>query len=126
MTVMGVLLAMRHSTVYSVRDGGEIVGTFALSTHRPWSIDASFFTPGKRPVYLTSMAVAPDRQRQGLGSFCISEATRLVREWPGDAIRLDAWDADAGAGEFYRKCGLREVGRNTYKGAKLIYFELLV
>jgi hypothetical protein len=44
--------------------------------------------------------------------------------WPADAIRLDAWDAQAGAGEFYRKCGYREVGRAAYRKTRLIYFEL--
>ena len=30
---------------------------------------------------------------------------RIARQWPGDAIWLNAWDAEAVAGEFYRKCG---------------------
>ena len=45
---------------------------------------------------------------------------------PSDAIRLDAFDADAGAGEFYSKCGFREVGRASYRSVPLIYFEMLV
>ena len=130
MTVMGMLLTMRQSSVFAARDGAakdaKIVGTFALSTRKPRSIDASYFTPCERPVYLTAMAVHPEQQRQGVGSFCIAQARRLVHEWPGDAIRLDAWDAPAGAGEFYSKCGLREVGRNIYRGARLIYFETSV
>jgi len=49
-----------------------------------------------------------------------------VREWPGDAIRLDAYDADAGAGGFYSNCGFREVGRVNYRGTPLVYYELLL
>jgi hypothetical protein len=49
-----------------------------------------------------------------------------VKQTPGDAIRLDAYDAEAGAGEFYRKYGFREVGRASYRNVPLIYFERLL
>jgi len=72
------------------------------------------------------MAVGPDDQGKGLGKLCIEEACRVARKWPSDALRLDAWDAEAGAGPFYQKCGFREVGRATYRNAPLIYFEMLL
>ena len=50
----------------------------------------------------------------------------VARAWPADAIRLDAYDADAGTGEFYRKCGFRECGRRVYRGTPLIYYELVL
>jgi hypothetical protein len=50
----------------------------------------------------------------------------VARAWPSQAIRLDAYDATAGAGRFYLKCGFREVGRVTYRKVPLIYFELLL
>ena len=71
------------------------------------------------------MAVRPDLQHKGVGRLCVDEALRIVREWPADALLLDAYDADAGAGEFYAKCGFREVGRTSYRSVPLIYYELL-
>jgi GNAT superfamily N-acetyltransferase len=65
-------------------------------------------------------------QRQGVGRRLLEEAKIVAAAWPCDAIRLDAYDAAAGAGPFYAKCGFREVGRMTYRGVPLIYFELLV
>jgi GNAT superfamily N-acetyltransferase len=56
----------------------------------------------------------------------MEEAKAVARAWPADAIRLDAYDHEAGAGEFYRKCGFKEVGRVTYRGVPLVYFELLL
>jgi hypothetical protein len=50
----------------------------------------------------------------------------MAAQWPADAIRLDAFDAEAGAGGFYSKCGFREVGRVSYRNVPLIYFEMLV
>jgi GNAT superfamily N-acetyltransferase len=122
----GVLLAMRHSHVLVARKGGVIVGTLCLPTKKPWAIDVSYFTVAKKALYLISMAVLPSMQRQGVGRALLAEAVRVARGWPADAIRLDAFDAEAGAGAFYARCGFREVGRVVYRKAPLIYFEALL
>jgi len=122
----GALFGMRHSRVVVARKGKSIVGTLHLPTKKPWAIDVSYFTPVKKALYLTNMAVIPAMQRQGIGRKLLEEAVKQVRAWPADAIRLDAFDADAGAGAFYAKCGFREVGRVTYRKAPLIYFELVL
>jgi GNAT superfamily N-acetyltransferase len=121
----GVLFGMRHSRVLVARRGQNIVGTLHLPTRKPWAIDVSYFAPVKKAIYLTSMAVVPEMQRQGIGRLLIAEAVKQVRAWPANAIRLDAFDAQAGAGGFYAKCGFREVGRVVYRKAPLIYFEML-
>jgi hypothetical protein len=51
---------------------------------------------------------------------------RLAKEWSGDVIRLDAYDVAAGAGEFYRKCAFRRIGRASYRGVPLVYYEMLL
>lgn len=122
----GVLHAMRTSQVFVARDDAELVGTLRLTTTKPWAIDIKYFAQAGRPLYLLSMAVAPSRQRQGVGRRCLEEAKRLARTWPADCLRLDAYDADAGAGPFYARCGFKEVGRNTYRTVPLIYFETLL
>ena len=122
----GVLFAMRNATVYIARRQGQALATLTLGTRKPWAIDTNYFSAVKRPLYLTSMAVAPDFQRHGIGRRCVEAALAQARHWPADAIRLDAYDADAGAGGFYGKCGFREVGRATYRGVALVYFEKLL
>jgi GNAT superfamily N-acetyltransferase len=117
---------MKTATVYVARDRGRLIATLTLSTRKPWAIDTKYFSPSKQPLYLTAMAVHPDAQRKGLGKLCMDEAQRIAEKWPSDAIRLGAYDVPAGAGDFYRKCGFREVGRATYRHAPLIYFELLL
>lgn len=144
-TEKGVLYGMRTSRVLIARDGTDIVATLSLTTRKPWSILRSFldrnapthFTVVKRPLYLIAMAVAPDKQRTGIGRRFLKEAIAIARAWPADlsadssavalakaeasakvgAIRLDAYDvdSDAGAGAFYAKCGFREIGRATYR-----------
>ncbi len=122
----GARLAMRTSTVYVARHRGRLIATLAFSATKPWAIDRKFFHASRRPLYLTAMAVSPGLQRKGVGRQCLDEARRIALEWPGDAIRLDAYDAPAGAGDFYRKCGFREVGRAPYRDVPLVYFEMLL
>ena len=120
----GVLHALRVSRVFAAREGAEIVGTLRLTTRKPWAIDTSYFTACRTPLYLLAMAIAPARQRQGIGKWCLEEAKRLARAWPAEALRLDAYDAPAGAGPFYARCGFTEVGRASYRRTPLIYYEL--
>ncbi len=117
---------MRHSRVVIARKGKSIVGTLHLPTKKPWAIDVSYFTPVKKSLYLTHMAVIPALQRQGIGRLLLKEAVKHARAWPADAIRLDAFDADAGAGGFYAKCGFRELARVTYRDVPHIYYELVL
>jgi GNAT superfamily N-acetyltransferase len=122
----GVLLAMRTSRVFVAREGSSIIGTLRLTTKKPWAIDTGYFTACDKPLYLLAMAVTPDRQRQGLGRKLLEAAKEIARTWPADALRLDAYDAPAGAGPFYARCGFAIVGRTTYRKVPLIYYELLI
>ena len=125
-TEKGVAWDMRQGKVLVARRGSSIVATLKIATRKPWAIDLSYFAPSKHPWYLTNMAVDPKHQGKGIGKRCVLEAARLVREEGGDAVRLDAYDAIAGAGPFYEKCGFSEVGRATYRITPLIYYELIV
>ncbi len=128
-TERGVLNDLRKpkfSRILMARRGARIVATLRLATKKPWAIDTAYFTPAKRPLYLTSMAVHPDIQRGGVGRLLLKEAEAMAQAWPADAIRLDAFDAEAGAGHFYSKCGFREVAHVKYKGNPLVYFELVL
>ena len=120
-----VLRDMKTSRVLALRMHDQIVGTLTLQTKKPWAIDVLYFTPCKKALYLINMAVAPDRQRGGAGRALLAEALTVARSFPADAIRLDAYDSMAGAGDFYRKCGYTQVGSKSYRGVPLLYFELM-
>ena len=122
----GVLYAIRNSKLFVARDGSRIIATLQLVTKKSWAIDVSYFTACKRPLYLVGMAVEPDRQGQGIGRGCLEQVRQIAMDWPAEAIRLDAYDAPAGAGEFYARCGYREVGRKSYRNVPLIYLEMML
>jgi GNAT superfamily N-acetyltransferase len=125
-TERGVLFSMRYARVLVARMGKTIVGTLRLANKKPWAIDVSYFTPVKKAIYLTGMAVIPRLQHQGIGRQLLEKAVEEARAWPADAIRLDAFDAAAGAGCFYARCGYREVAHVVYKKDPLVYFELIL
>lgn len=125
-TERGAALSQRHARVRVGRSGKRVLTVLRLATKKPWAIDVSYFTPVKRPLYLTGMAVSVAHQGHGLGRLALEDARAVAQTWPADAIRLDAYDHDAGAGRFYAKCEFRERGRVTYKGNPLVYYELLL
>jgi GNAT superfamily N-acetyltransferase len=122
----GVLGAINSkSKILIAKRGKTIVGTLCLQTKKPWAIDVTYFTAVPQPLYLVGMAVHPDVQRKGVGAYMLQKVPSFVKDWPAQAVRLDAYDSNAGAGDFYRKCGYTERGRVVYKGNPLIYFEWL-
>ncbi|HKF20135.1 MAG TPA: GNAT family N-acetyltransferase [Candidatus Angelobacter sp.] len=127
-TERGVLNNLRKpkfSRILVGRSGRKIVATLRLATKKPWAIDTAYFTFVKRPVYLVGMAVHPLAQGNGFGRRILQEAIAVAKDWPTDAIRLDAYDAPAGAGPFYAKCGFCEVGRVSYRNTPHIYYEMV-
>jgi GNAT superfamily N-acetyltransferase len=125
-TERSAALSQRHARVRVGISGGHVLTVLRLAMKKPWAIDVSFFTPVKRPLYLTGMAISVAHQGRGLGRLAIEDARATAGAWPADAIRLDAFDAEAGAGPFYAKCGFQERGRVVYKGDPLTYYELLL
>jgi len=125
-TEKSILRGVQTSRILVAQTSAGIIATLRLATKKPWAIDPKYFVTVRRPLYLLDMAVQPDLQRQGIGRRLLEEAKAVAANWPAQAIRLDAYDATAGAGDFYCKCGFREVGRVTYRGTPLIYFELLL
>lgn len=123
-TEKGVRFAMTRASLFVARYRGQAIAALTLSTRKPWAIDTAYFSPSAKPLYLTDMAVDPKRQRKGLGRQCLAQAIEIAKQWPATALRLDAYDADFGAGDFYSKCGFCEVGRAVYRQAPLIYFEI--
>jgi GNAT superfamily N-acetyltransferase len=125
-TERGTAAAQRHARVRVGRIGTRVVTVLRLAVKKPWAIDVSYFTPVKRPIYLTGMTVSVAHQRQGLGRLAMADALAVARAWPADAVRLDAYDAEAGGGGFYLSCGFLECGRTVYKTTPLIYYEMML
>ena len=121
-----VTRSIDESLVLIARLGSDLVASLRLATKKPWAIDVSYFTKVDRALYLLDMAVHPHHQGNGFGRQLLTSAAEYALAFPADAIRLDAYDAQAGAGGFYTRCGFRETGRVVYRRVPLIYFERLL
>jgi GNAT superfamily N-acetyltransferase len=77
----GVIRDMAIPGLYVVRDDAQLIATLRLAVKKPWAIDPAYFSDRKSPLYLTSMAVEPDRQRQGIGRACMLWCTGIRRSF---------------------------------------------
>ena len=110
----GILANMRmpkFSRFLVARSNHRIIGTLRLATKKPWAIDTAYFTPASKPRLSNRHGRPSKPPAQRNRPSPDEQAESLARAWPADAIRLDAFDAAAGAGPFYAKCGYREVAR---------------
>jgi GNAT superfamily N-acetyltransferase len=118
-----VARGLRSSRVLVAEQDGAIIASLRMEAKKPWAVDLRYFTPIGKAVYLHDVNVDPRLQRSGVGRQLLEYAKVVAREWPVDAIRLDAFDGPSGGGPFYKKCGFTEVGRAVYRGVPLVYFE---
>jgi predicted N-acetyltransferase YhbS len=121
-----VARGIKFSRVLVASRQGRIVGAVRMETKKPWAVDLRHFTAVTKAVYLHDVNVDPQLQRSGVGRRLIDRAKAVAREWPVDAIRVDAYDGPSGGGPFYKKCGFTEVGHNVYRGVPLVYFEFVL
>jgi GNAT superfamily N-acetyltransferase len=118
-----VLRQMRASHVLVARRGRDIVGTVRLALANTALFDARAFTPVDTALYVLGLAVSPSARGTSVGRQIMDAAKDVARSWPAQALWLDTYDNAAGAGEFYRKCGFREVGAGTSDDMPLMYYE---
>lgn len=119
-----VVRQIRASHALIARCGGEVVGTVRLAWANPAGFDAvSFFTPASAALYVLGLAVAPEHWGEGIGRQLVEASKQVARDWPAQALWLDTYDHAAGAGEFYQRCGFREVGASPLNHLPLLYYE---
>lgn len=56
----------------------------------------------------------------------MSEIETLAISKSIHSIRFDAYNANAGAGKFYEKCGYQLVHKGSFNSVDLLYFEKIL
>ena len=72
------------------------------------------------------MAVDPDQQRFGCGATLLREVEEVAMKQGLECVRLDSYDAPAGAGAFYAKAGYTHVYSGEVTGVPLQFWEKLL
>ena len=106
--------------VYAVLNGDQLVATFTVGAQAPpyyhtipgvWeSWDAS----GEPALYANRLAVLPEFQRQGIGTWCMKEYERMALAEGCEAIRLDTYDRHLKLLAWYKKLGYHRRGAFTF------------
>ena len=117
----------RHAVdrdLFLAMSNGEAFGTFELESKTPGFYSRHWFTDPDAPAYyLFSMAIVKTSQRRGLGRTIMDEMEAMAVAHGKRALRLDAYDAPAGAGVFYEKCGFVLVHEGSFNRVPLRYYE---
>ena len=121
-----VARSLKSSRILVATRRGQLVGLVSMGKKKPWAVDLKYFTPACKAVYLYNVDVFPELQRSGIGRELIDCVKAMAKEWPVDAIRLDAYDGAAGAGPFYEKCGFKKLGHKVYRSVPLVYYEFVL
>jgi len=113
--------------VYLVVDGVRLVATYTLgrepvhhSTPEPWP------EPELAALYLNRLAVHPERQGEGLGSWCLARIAERCRSSGASAVRCDVLAANRPLCAFYERHGYIERGRRSRQGHEFSCYELLM
>jgi GNAT superfamily N-acetyltransferase len=111
--------------LYLVSSAGEPVATFAIAESGPKFLRPDWFTEPQSPaMYLTGLSVVCAGQGQGVGRWCMKFIRKNVASRGFKWLRFDAYDAPAGALDFYAKCGCAERQRFDFNGVALIAIEM--
>lgn len=122
----------REKSIYAVREGERIIATFTVGLQAPSYYAASVWqNPGAKALYVNRLAVLPDCQGNGIGTWCMRAIEQLALAEGCCAVRLDAYDEHMKLHEFYRRLGYQERGEarvmtKLYGETGAIYFEKVV
>jgi len=85
--------AAESGYVFGVYDGGVPVATFTLTDDPPGYYDMTVWAQPDAPAaYASRLAVQPELQGRGLGTWCMRALERVARERGARAVRFDAVD----------------------------------
>ena len=87
-------LANLSDTVYRLAEGGQPIGAATVR----W---------GKEPCEIVELAIAPERQGQGLGRQLVAALVAEARRRGKGALYVGTANSSLGNIAFYQKCGFR-------------------
>jgi ribosomal protein S18 acetylase RimI-like enzyme len=117
---------IRDREVFVVEDRSELVATYTLGGEgippyepAPWPVTTL------QARYLNRLAVHPNRQGEGLGSWCLARIAEHCRTSGVAAVRCDVLAANGELCAFYERHGYVERGRRSRSGFEFASYELL-
>jgi ribosomal protein S18 acetylase RimI-like enzyme len=95
-----------NNTLFLVRIKGICVGLMALDQHSTEEYEEiSWGAPANKALTIHRLAVHPDHQNEGIGKQLIEFAESYAKEKGMESIRLDAFNGNQNAVQFYSGLG---------------------
>jgi len=100
--------------VYAVYEDGALAGTVTIGTRGLDYLPGNFWAdPAAPALYLSKLAIRPDRQGGGLGTWCMAQVEALAAAQGCTVIRFDAIAAHSLLLRFYERLGYPVRGLTT-------------
>ncbi len=100
--------------VYAVHEDGALAGTFTVGTRGIDYLPGDFWAdPAAPALYLSKLAIHPDRQGSGVGTWCMARVEELAAAQGCTVIRFDAIAAHSLLLRFYERLGYPVRGLTT-------------
>lgn len=100
---------VKHADVYCVWAGDQIIATFSLNRNARDYYRASMWHNSEDvAVYLGNLAILPEFQSKGIGSYCLWQAEVIAQEMGCTAIRLDCIERHPWLATFYEKAAYQK------------------
>ncbi len=103
--------SVEERNVYAVYNDDQLVATFTVGTQPPAfyrtipGVWEAWDAAGEPALYANRLAVLPEFQGQGIGTWCMEEYEGIARAEGCKAIRLDAYDKHLMLLAWYTKLG---------------------
>ncbi len=101
--------AAQERDVYAVYNDEQLVATFTVGTQPPTyyrtipGVWEAWDPAGEPALYANRLAVLPEFQGLGIGTWCMHEYERMARVEECETIRLDAYDKHLSLLAWYEK-----------------------
>lgn len=118
---------LKDKEVFGVYSDELLIGTFNISTMpEPYYLDdmSEYWSRLDMPtMYFSAFALLPAYQQSGIGSWCMQNVDKMVRERGFEQLRFDGVNTHEKLKGFYRKNGYQERGVLDLGRAQVMCFE---
>jgi GNAT superfamily N-acetyltransferase len=113
--------------VYAVNNNEGLVGTFTIST-KPleYYLKDLWKYPDEQAIYVCHLAVVPERQGEGIGTWCMHTIEQIARDSECGAVRLDAYEKYDKLIKFYARLDYERRGIVEHQRKRLVCLEKII
>ena len=118
---------VEERSVYAVSENEYIIATFTIGTQPlEYYYKKLWKYPEQQAMYVSHLAVLPELQRKGIGSWCMKNIENIAVDSGCAAIRLDAYEKYEQLLEFYRRLGYERRMIVEFQKLKLVCLEKIL